>query len=87
MDQPALASQSQPKGYDVKQIEVRLILVLLAGLTLYGSHSVAATHRVVLNHYADLAYAMYSDALTTARTLQKAIDQPTESHLKVARAA
>ena len=45
----------------------------------------------VLNHYADLAHAKFEDSLTTAITLQKAVDaliaKPTESNMAAARAA
>ncbi|MGE0372017.1 MAG: imelysin family protein [Gammaproteobacteria bacterium] len=49
------------------------------------------TQQAVLEHYADLAHAMYQDSLATAQTLQKAvgkfIGQPTEKNLAAARAA
>ncbi|MCB1800524.1 MAG: peptidase [Gammaproteobacteria bacterium] len=51
----------------------------------------ATTSQAVLTHYADLAYAQYSDSLTTAKTLQGRIDallaEPTEKNLAAAKAA
>ncbi|MCL7461548.1 imelysin family protein [Pseudomonas sp. NW5] len=47
--------------------------------------------RAVVNHYASLAHAVFSDTLSTAQTLQQAIDallaEPNEANLKAARAA
>lgn len=47
--------------------------------------------KAVLNHYADLAKAIYEDSLISARQLQKSIDQlienPTEANLKQAKTA
>lgn len=66
-------------------------IVLLAGLCLGGQASAMPTQQAVLEHYADLAHAMYQDSLTTAKALQKAvgkfIEQPTEKNLVAARAA
>ena len=66
------------------------LLSLLAGIACALPVG-AATTEAVLNHYADLAHAKYSDALTTAKTLQQRIDTllaaPTEAHLKAARNA
>lgn len=66
-------------------------IVLLAGLCLGGQVSAAPTQQAVLEHYADLAQAMYQDSLTTAKALQKAVDtliaQPTDKNLAAARAA
>ncbi len=51
----------------------------------------ATDERAVLAHYADLAQAIYADALETARQLQQAVDrliaEPTERHLRQAREA
>lgn len=64
-------------------------LVLAALLT--TSHAYAADKGAVLNHYADLAYAMYSDALTTAEDLQKKLNiltkKPNQNTLNDARTA
>lgn len=68
----------------------RFTLALLAGCLL-GSPGHAATPETVLDHYADLAHAMYSDALQTARALEQRIDallaEPTEKNLAAAKAA
>ena len=48
-------------------------IVLLAGLCLGGQASAMPTQQAVLEHYADLAHAMYQDSLTTAKALQKAV--------------
>ena len=48
-----------------------------------------ATKASVVEHYADLAYAGYEDALITARALDKATDKfltnPTEANMKAAK--
>lgn len=63
---------------------------LMAGMAL-SAPLYAATEQAVLEHYADLAHAVYSDSLTSAKTLQKNIDtfiaKPTEAHLAEAKAA
>ena len=49
------------------------------------------TEEAVLNHYADLALAMYSDSLTTAQELEKTVvsllESPTEQNLEQAKTA
>src|SRR3546814_15773836 len=49
------------------------------------------TKQAILQHYGDLAQAMYGDALKQARKLQIAVkalvDKPSEASLKAARAA
>lgn len=69
---------------------MQAFLIILGGWVLSG-HLLAATPQAVLTHYADLAHAAYGDALTTARSLQTAVDtliaDPTEMHLQAARAA
>lgn len=51
----------------------------------------AATKEEVVEHYADLAHSVYSDSLTTAQSLDKAIDNliatPSKENLKLARTA
>ncbi len=51
----------------------------------------AATVESVLEHYSDLAYAMYSDSLQTAETLQQKIEiliaNPTEETLDASKQA
>lgn len=50
-----------------------------------------AAVRPVINHYSDIALAVFSDALATAQALQQAIDrlvaEPTEANLQAARTA
>ena len=69
---------------------MKQLLGLLAGIAFVLPVG-ATTSEAVLNHYADLAHAKYSDALTTAKTLQQKIDvllaEPTEANLKAARNA
>ena len=65
---------------------------LLIIASLFTSSQVGAvTEKAVLEHYADLANAMYSDSLATARHLQAAIDtlvrKPTVKNLKAAKEA
>ena len=49
------------------------------------------TAAAVVNHYSDIAFAVFSDALITAKALQQAVDklvaEPTEANLQAARAA
>lgn len=67
----------------------------IAALAL-GAHSLAAqaaapAPEAVLEHYADIAQAVYQDSLTTAQGLQAAVDkllaEPTETNLAAARAS
>ena len=62
---------------------------LLGGLSL--SLQAAPGEREVLIHYADIAQAMYEDALDAARGLQGAVHlltrEPTAEHLAAARSA
>jgi putative iron-regulated protein len=66
---------------------------IASALALVAAPAVAAppTAEEVLKHYGDLAQAMYTDSLTTAKDLQVAIDgliaKPTEANLLKARAA
>lgn len=64
-------------------------IVLIASLCIGGQVSAAPTQQAVLDHYADLAQAMYQDSLATAKDLQKAVDafikQPNEKNLTTAR--
>jgi len=69
---------------------IAFVLALpLLGNALPGHAEVSAD--AVLDQYADLAHAMYEDALVTARDLQTAVDtlieQPTEENLLAAREA
>lgn len=66
-------------------------IILIAGLCIGGYAWATPTQQAVLEHYADLAQTMYQDSLSTAKVLQKAINdftsQPTEKNLATARAA
>lgn len=63
-------------------------IIFSVALTISAQASSSAD---VLNHYADLAQAMYSDSLTTAKNLQKTLDtlvsKPTTENLEKARSA
>jgi putative iron-regulated protein len=58
---------------------------------LASTQTYAAETTPVLNHYADLAHAMYSDSLTTAKSLQKKLhaltNTPNKETLQAARTA
>ena len=68
-------------------------MISAAALTIaLGAPSFAATApEAVIENYANVAEAIYSDSLATAKTLQKAVDAflaaPTEDNLKAAREA
>jgi putative iron-regulated protein len=70
---------------------MRTTIVFLAALFFSAPAWSVTDEKAVLNHYADLAQAMYEDSLISARQLQQAIDQliekPTETNLKMAKAA
>ncbi|MDN3679885.1 imelysin family protein [Vibrio tapetis subsp. quintayensis] len=72
-----------------KQATTQLMVVSLLGLS--GSAFAAVTQSQVVKHYADVAHATYADATTTAKALDKSIDQllaaPSESTLLSAREA
>ncbi len=71
------------------------VLALTLGTSALSAHAVTTATPVdapaVLKHYAALAHAKFSDALTTAETLDKAVDaliaSPSEATLKAAREA
>jgi len=69
---------------------MKKILSAIAGMAL-SSSLFAASDQAVLNHYADLAHAMYSDSLMTAKILQKEVNTfiaaPTESNMQAAKDA
>lgn len=69
---------------------MRKILIVLFSLVM-GSSVQAATEKSVMEHYADLAQAMYGDSLTTAIHLQNSVDtliaQPSASALSMAKNA
>lgn len=67
-------------------------LILLATSMLLSAQILAApTEKAVLEQYADVAHAMYEDALITARALQESVgrlvENPTEDNLAAARSA
>lgn len=65
--------------------------LITASLFMIPTLSQAATKEQVVEHYADLAHAVYSDALTTAKDLDQAIDKflsaPSEAGLEDVKAA
>ena len=67
------------------------LLHLIAGILFAGQATAVVDQNAVLNHYADMAQAKYEDALTTARTLQQAVDklieEPTQHNLTAAKEA
>ena len=69
---------------------MKSLLVALGGLTLTTAAQ-ADAKRDVIAQYADMALAIYEDALTTAQALQKSVNallvKPTERNLAVAKAA
>ncbi|GAB6262301.1 peptidase [Photobacterium sp. CCB-ST2H9] len=66
-------------------------LSLLAASVLATGHAQAATKQDVVQHYADIAFNVFSDAQSTARNLDQAIDaliaNPSEKTLAEAKAA
>ena len=66
-------------------------IVLFFALAFSTQSAVAVTKADVLNHYADLAQAMYSDSLVTAKDLQQSmqtlVKKPTAKNLAAARTA
>lgn len=66
-------------------------LALFVASTSFAAPAATVTPEAVLTHYADVAEAKYSDSLTTAKTLDAAIDallaKPSKSTLNKARAA
>ena len=66
------------------------ILSTLFGLTL-SAQVFAVSEQAVVEHYADLAHAMYSDSLSTAKTLQSRVDsfvaQATPANMQAAKDA
>jgi len=69
---------------------MKKILNIVAGVTL-STNVFAVTEQAVLNHYADLAHIKYSDSLSAAKSLQKAVNtfiaSPTESNMQEAKDA
>jgi len=69
---------------------MKRLLTAIAGLAL-STNLFAASEQAVLEHYADLAHAMYSDSLSTAKALQARVNgfiaKPTESNMQAAKDA
>lgn len=69
---------------------MKYAVTFIAGITL-SMGAQAATPDAVVNHYADIAHAIYSDSLQTAKTLQQRVDgliaEPTETNLAAAKKA
>jgi putative iron-regulated protein len=67
------------------------LVAAFAGSAQAASNVSEAEGKAVINHYADMAFAVFSDALTTARALDAAntalLKQPTEANLQAARTA
>src|SRR4029077_2147932 len=77
-------------------MNIRRFALIAAGLCLSYAQVTAATppaptSEAVVNHYADLAEAMYGDSLDGGRALQKSVEaflaHPTEQTLSAARAS
>lgn len=70
---------------------MKYIVVVISLVSAAISPAAATTPKEIVVHYADLAYAIYEDALMSARQLQHAVNQliakPTEENLKRARDA
>lgn len=66
-------------------------LIMTIAVAFSSSLFAAPSEQSVVAHYADLAYVMYGDALSTAQTLQKAVNtlikEPTEVNLQGAKDA
>lgn len=66
-------------------------LVLAGSVLAAASAQAAVTEKAVINQYVDIAHAVFTDALTTAETLQAKIDalisKPSQATLDEARAA
>ncbi len=73
-----------------KLIKLLLVSSSVISLTMVGGAS-AASKKDVLEHYSDLAEAMYADSLTSAQELQKTIkillEKPTPENLNLAKQA
>lgn len=66
-------------------------LVFAGSILAAGTLQAAVTEKGVVNNYGDIAYAVFSDALTTAQTLQTKVDGlisgPSQATMDAARAA
>lgn len=72
-----------------KQLSLNLIMASLCVAPVFAN--AAVTQEAVVKHYADIAHSVYSDSLTTAQSLDKAIDallaSPSQATLTQAREA
>lgn len=70
---------------------MKMVLSLIAGISLFSPIQAAVNEKAVLTHYADLAHAMYQDSLITAKALQKSVNalvaKPTDANLAAAKVA
>jgi putative iron-regulated protein len=70
---------------------MKKLVSLITGITLSAPVWAVPSEKAVLTHYADLAHTMYQDSLTTAKDLQKTVNnlvaKPSEANLAAARAA
>ncbi len=70
---------------------MKKIITLLAGICLSTSIHASVSKQDVINHYADLAHAMYEDSLVTAKKLHNSVQtlvaKPTEANLDAAKNA
>ncbi|MET0070340.1 MAG: imelysin family protein [Candidatus Thiodiazotropha sp.] len=70
---------------------MKMVLSLIAGISLLSPIQAAVNEKAVLAHYANLAHAIYQDSLITAKALQKSVNElvskPTEANLAAAREA
>ncbi len=70
---------------------MKKIITLLAGVCLSTSIHASVSESDVINHYADLAHAMYEDSLISARKLHQSakalIKTPSEANLDATKAA
>ena len=79
----------------LRYFSVRILALFVALFASYSANSFASNTapkpEAVVSHYADLAFAIYSDALSSAEALQVAIERllaaPNEAHLQAAKAA
>ncbi|PVV27455.1 MAG: peptidase [gamma proteobacterium symbiont of Ctena orbiculata] len=68
-----------------------MVLSLIIGIALVSPIQAAPNEKAVLAHYADLAHAMYQDALITAKVLRTSVNElvsePNEANLAAAKEA
>ncbi len=70
---------------------MKMVLSLIIGIALVSPIQAAPNEKAVLAHYADLAHAMYQDALITAKVLRTSVNElvsePNEANLAAAKEA